>query len=779
MNIRQRISFLVILTFIAIAAIGGFAIHASRGNAADVKIVTEGVVPSTLASVELVGQLKDVQLATIAMVLASDNNIAAQTITNMAASKGVLKEALALQLTQADSPAQRGLLQQAQESLVNYFAAIEETANFKLKGDLVMAEAYLAANVSEYLREQEQIISALQIEKRRSKDAAISSLNDSLQNTTEAIALVTVIAVLVIAGVGVILYRQITRPISQMQKSMTEVATSQDFTHRVPVDRMDEIGLSLMAFNTMIETIHQSSELVKQKTADIQAMLRYIPQGILTVGEGNVVHPAYSSYLETILETKDIAGRNLMDLVFSGARCGTDLLAQIASVGGACIGEDEMNFEFNAHLLVQEIEKTMPDGRTKTIDLNWSPITDENGTIVRLMVCLWDVTELRTLAAEACEQKRELAIIGEILAVKQEKFHEFIDSARSFISDNECLIRGAANTADQVDADGISRLFRNMHTIKGNARTYGLLQLTNLVHEAEQAYDELRKNPQTVWDHDALLSQLAMISLSLEEYSRINDVKLGRKGPGRRGGVDKFLMVQKDHIQQSIEWLENVDASSVESLNKAVSRVREQLQLIGAEKIEDVLAGVIDSLPSLAKELGKETPISLIVNNGLVIRSQIADMVKNVCMHLYRNAMDHGIESAEQRITQGKSPAGEIRLALQVEDGHFTLKLRDNGRGLALDSIRQKARANHLITEDQQPTPEDIAQLIFQPGFSTAEQVTEVSGRGVGMDAVKGFVKDAGGSIELCFVGLETKDGFRPFETVIKLPEKFAVQARI
>ena len=559
---------------------------------------------------------------------------------------------------------------------------------------------------------------------------------------------------------------------------MTEVATSQDFTHRVPVDRMDEIGLSLMAFNTMIETIHQSSELVKQKTADIQAMLRYIPQGIFTVGEGNVVHTAYSSYLETILETKDIAGRNLMDLVFSGTDCGTDVLAQIASVGGACIGEDVMNFEFNSHLLVHEIEKKMPGGRTKIIDLNWSPITDENGTTVRLMVCLWDVTELRSLAAEACEQKRELAIIGEILAVKQEKFHEFIDSARSFISDNESLIRGAVNTPHQFGVDGISHLFRNMHTLKGNARTYGLLQLTNLVHEAEQAYDELRKNRRTAWDHEAWLSQLAVISMALEEYSRINDVKLGRKGPGRRSGVEKFLMVQKEHIQQSIELLESVDISSVESLNKAVSRVRQQLQLIGTEKIEGVLAGVIDSLPSLAKELGKEAPTCLIVDNGLVIRSHISDMVKNVCMHLYRNALDHGIESAEQRIAQGKSPAGEIRLVLQADEGHFTLKLRDDGRGLALDLIRQKARANQLITDGQPLTSEEIAQLILQPGFSTAEHVTEVSGRGVGMDAVKGFVKDAGGSIELCFVGPETKNSFRPFETVIKLPEKFAVQAR-
>jgi two-component system chemotaxis sensor kinase CheA len=779
MNIRQRISLLVILTFIAIAAIGGFAVFQSRGNAADVRIVTEGVVPSALATAELVGQLKDVQLATIAMVSASDSNSAAQAKENLAARKDALQNALDLQLKQADSQAQRGLVEQTQESLINYFAAIDETANFKIKGDLVMAEAYLAANVAEYLREQTQIISTLQIEKRRSKDSAISSLNERLVNTTQAIALVTIIAVFVIGGMGIILYRQIIRPISQMQKSMTDVATSQDFTHRVPVERMDEIGLSLMAFNTMIETIHEASELVKQKTADIQAMLRYIPQGIFTVGEGNIVHSEFSAFLETILETKVIAGRNLMDLVFSDSNCSTDVLSQIESVGGACIGGDVMNFEFNEHLLVHEIEKKMPDGRIKIIDLNWSPITDENDIIVRLMLCLWDVTELRSLAVEANGQKRELAMIGEILAVNQEKFHAFIDGANHFILKNEELLKEAAKTPDRVDAECIGKLFRNMHTIKGNARTYGLLQLTNLVHEAEQAYDELRKNPQAVWDHDALLSQLATIDVALGEYFRINDVKLGRKGPGRRGGVDKFLMVQKDHIHESIELLDNVDTNSVDSLNHAVSLVRKQLQLIGTEKIEDVLAGVIDSLPSLAKELDKEAPKNIIVDNGLVIRSQISDMIRNVCMHLYRNSMDHGIESADKRVAQGKSPVGQIHLSLQVDEGLLKLKLRDDGRGLAVGFIRQKANDKGLIADDQELSQEQIAQLIFLPGFSTADHVTEVSGRGVGMDAVNGFVQDEGGSLELCFLGPEAADGFRPFETVISLPEKFAVQVSL
>ena len=100
------------------------------------------------------------------------------------------------------------------------------------------------------------------------------------------------------------------------------------------------------------------------------------------------------------------------------------------------IGEDVMNFAFNMHLMVGEIEKTMADGRIKILDLNWSPITDGADTTVRLLLCVRDVSELRKLAAEANEQRRQLEIIGEILAVSQEKFHEFIASSIKFIDEN-------------------------------------------------------------------------------------------------------------------------------------------------------------------------------------------------------------------------------------------------------------------------------------------------------------------------------------------------------
>lgn len=775
MTIRQRLVLLIALTFAALVSIGGFAVFQSKDSTREVRSVTEGVVPSALASVELMSQLKDVQIATLAMVSAKEPSEVTQTLEVLAGKKKDLEKALQVQLTQADSVAQKGLIAQAQESLVNYFAAIDDTAKFKQAGQQEMAEANMVATVDQFLREQISIIETVQIEKRRSKDEAIAAVNLNLANTSTTLTLITALAVLALTGIGVFLYRQITIPLQEMQEKMTEIATSQDFTHRVPVTRQDEIGRSVTAFNAMIGKIQESSELVKQKSADIQAMLHNIPQGILTLVPGNVVHPEYSSFLESILETQDIAGRGLMNLVFSDTQCGADALSQIEAAVSACIGEDSMNFAFNSHLLIHEIVKTLPDGRTKILDLNWAPICDDSGTIVRLMLCIWDVTELRQLEAQAAGQKREMAIIGEILAISQEKFHSFVEGANQFIHENTVLLESVGDSATATThSDAIASMFRNMHTLKGNARTYGLLHLTNLVHEAEETYDAMRKNSTAVWDVAHMRYQLDRVAVVLQEYIRVNDIKLGRKGPGRRGSAERFLMVENAFVETALGRMDAVDRTDAQAMSGEMDRLRHALHLLGTQAIEDVLSGVIDSLPSLAQELGKEPPAVVIDSNGIVVRKQIVDLLKNVGMHLYRNALDHGLESAQDRVLAGKAVQGSIRLILDLDSNAFTLRLSDDGRGMAVETIRRKALASGLVHEDSALTAQQIAQLIFRPGFSTAQAITEVSGRGVGMDAVRGFIQSEGGTIALRFTSDDAQNAYRPFETVITLPAKYA-----
>ncbi|VVE09335.1 chemotaxis protein CheA [Pandoraea eparura] len=771
MTIRHRITLLVILTFVALSIIGGYAVYQTRASAHKVRQVTEGVVPSALASADLVSQVKAVQIATMTLVYAQDDTVVEQALDTLKKLRGDIDRSLTRQAEGAASNAQKGLVTQARESVENYFNAIHDTAKLKQAGKTEMAQAFLFAMVAQYRDELEGVVNTLRVEKTRQQDSAIATLNDTLSTTTTAIGIVTGLAIVLLTAIGALLYRQITRPLSRMQAMMSEIANSQDFTRRVPVGRMDEIGHSIVAFNGMIEKIQERSAQLKQKTADIQAMLQNMQQGILTVVDGARVHGEYSAYLEAIFETQDIAGRPVMELVFGDSDLGADALSQVEAAVEACIGQDAINFVFNEHLLVGEIGKRMPDGRIKQLDLTWSAITDESDTILRLMLCVRDVTELRELAAEASEQKQRLEMIGEILSVSQEKFHHFIESSTGFIRENERIIRKHS----QADSAAIAELFRNMHTIKGNARTYNLQYLTNVVHETEQRYHELRQpDVARLWDQDGLMRELERVRDAVDAYAHINEMSLGRKGPGKSAD-EQSMVVDRAHIRASLRMLEAADPNDLHQLVGMRDAVHQTLRLLGTEGVGEALGGVLDSLPSLASELGKPAPAVRIDDNGYRLRSPAVRILRDVFMHLLRNSLDHGLEGAQERRAKGKPEAGTIDIEVGLDHNMLQVTLSDDGRGLALHRIRSIAVQRGWITAETYVTDEQIAQFIFRPGFSTAAQVTEVSGRGVGMDAVQDFVRREHGRIELRFTDDHKGAEFRQFQTVVCLPDTLVV----
>ena len=529
----------------------------------------------------------------------------------------------------------------------------------------------------------------------------------------------------------------------------------------------------LQGINDNLEgLVNERTEQLREKSQDIQSMLENLPQGVLTVTASNEVHPEYSAYLETILETKDIAGKNLMSLLFSNSSLGSDALSSVEAAAASCVGEDVMNFEFNSHLMVTEFDKTLHDGRVKSLALSWSPICNADDTVDKLMICVRDVTDLKRLEQEASEQKRELDIIGQILPVTQEKFSDFIEGSRRFIVENRQLIEQTSSK----DQDVVALLFRNMHTIKGNARTYAFIHLTNLVHEAEQAYDQLRKDPDAVWDAPALLHTLDSVEAMVEEYARINDNVLGRKGPGRRGSVEKYALVDREHLADSLDLLSSVNLDDAAALRSALQQVKLTLSQVGTERLEGVLAGQLDSLPSLARELGKEPPVIRLQDHQVVVQNQIAPLLKNLFTHLLRNAMDHGLEPAAERLAAGKPAAGRIDIEMKLDVGGLRIRLHDDGRGLALARIRSRAVEQGLLSAEDARSDEAVAQAIFLSGFSTAEQVTEVSGRGVGMDAVRGFLQREGGDVHIHFRDTHAGADFRAFELVVSLPARFGTQ---
>src|ERR1041384_4840803 len=137
--------------------------------------------------------------------------------------------------------------------------------------------------------------------------------------------------------------------------------------------------------------------------------------------------------------------------------------------------------------------------------------------------------------------------------------------------------------------------------------------------------------------------------------------------------------------------------------------------------------------------------------------------------HLLRNAVVHGIESPELRRERGKHEAGEIRVTLTREGTRLMMELADDGGGLNFDRIRKVAIERGLLAPSEEPTEDELAQFIFRPGFSTAKELTQVAGRGVGMDVVASEVKQLGGTFDL---RSETGKGMR---IIIRLPLTLAI----
>lgn len=518
--------------------------------------------------------------------------------------------------------------------------------------------------------------------------------------------------------------------------------------------------------------VEERTAELRQKNNDIANMMANMHQGLFTITPGGLIHKEYASYLEEIFETDRIADRNFSDLLFSNTTTGSDAVDQNITAVDAIVGEDEMMFDFNSHCLLSEMTVAFGEGREKILEMDWDPIISEDGEVDKLMVTVRDVTELKALEAEAEEQKKELEIIGEILAVDARKFSDFLDTSKAFIGGCRSIIEA---TPDK-NLDVIAELFRNMHTVKGNARTYGLNNVTNIVHEVESTYDALRKEEDKVWHPEELLEELSEAEVIVDRYAHMFTEKLGRDS---NTAIEHSVNLDPQRVEN---WLAKIKTLAGADLNSdvkdAMAEAYNMIVSIGAKPLDEVLDSVCESASSLADQLGKAKPEIDIDNGSIFIESEAHSVLNNIFMHVFRNAMDHGIESAEERGDKGKPAAGRISLDTTLHGDHAELAVRDDGRGIAITKIYEMAVDKGIYSADEpRPPAKDIANLIFSSGFSTAEAVTDVSGRGVGMDAVKGFLENEGGSIDVVLDDGDESQDFRSFKTVIRLPNKFYTEA--
>lgn len=193
----------------------------------------------------------------------------------------------------------------------------------------------------------------------------------------------------------------------------------------------------------------------------------------------------------------------------------------------------------------------------------------------------------------------------------------------------------------------------------------------------------------------------------------------------------------------------------VNNLNEAnvyLGRLMNDLQE-SVMRLRMVAIGTVFSrFPRLVRDLAKKTGKEIeLVQKGedTELDKTVVEVIGDPLMHLIRNSVDHGIESPEERRAAGKPEHGTITLDAYHEGNHIAILISDDGAGLDLDKIRKIAVSKGLVGEREELTERDISNLIFLPGFSTADQVTDISGRGVGMDVVKKALNNLGGMVDI------------------------------
>ena len=176
--------------------------------------------------------------------------------------------------------------------------------------------------------------------------------------------------------------------------------------------------------------------------------------------------------------------------------------------------------------------------------------------------------------------------------------------------------------------------------------------------------------------------------------------------------------------------------------------IQESAMAIRAQPIGSVFSRVPRILRELTSSTGKHVRLE-VSGESTELDKTVIERLGEPLTHLIRNAVDHGIEPAEARLAAGKSPEGTQTLSAEHRSGRILIRIGDDGKGIDRDRVLAKAVEKGLVAPDAQLSREEIDQLIFAPGFSTAQTITNVSGRGVGMDVVRQNVKDLGGRITI------------------------------
>lgn len=325
-------------------------------------------------------------------------------------------------------------------------------------------------------------------------------------------------------------------------------------------------------------------------------------------------------------------------------------------------------------------------------------------------------------------------------------------------------------------------IFRSAHTVKGMSATMGYDDTRELCKNIENIFDNIRKGQAKLTPNLAsslfkcidLLREmivdekkkidlkpfLQMLEKPDEAQHTVTEAPANiTKSPTIRVKMTDLdslvnlvgeLVISKMRLEQTMNKSSDDSHQVLMELDRLVTDLQYQSMKLRLVPVDQVFSRFTRLVRDTSAALGKQVNL-VMESSGIELDRTVLDAITDPLLHILRNCVDHGLEPPEERAAAGKSTTGTIRLTAYGVGDQVAIKIEDDGRGINLDRIKAKAIEKGLLTEDQamKLSDEETINLLGTPGLSTAKEVTDVSGRGVGMDVVITQVEQVGGNVKI------------------------------
>jgi len=487
--------------------------------------------------------------------------------------------------------------------------------------------------------------------------------------------------------------------------------------------------------NEALAMVEERNRQVQRANDNLRQLFDNMRQGVMAFGRELTVSDRYSAQAKLIFHRDELSGERIDELLF-GEEGDWDpdkqAFAEWLSIAFTVPGDAWDTVE---QLAPQERVIAAGTDQERHLALDFRPII-ENGQLVNIMALVTDQTERVRLEREAKERAeahgRELAAMQRRLSAGVQVFIKFLeDSAERMRLIEEAFVSGP----QEIKAENVELLFRYAHTVKGDARAFELPELERECHHVEECLNALRAECAThgsakLGPHAAEVRDRLGTANTFLNDARDQLIHASPVGAAILGQTT----VQRNDIQALLAIVEQV----APKLNGEAKHLRDVAARLASRPFGEGIGRLVDGVERWAAELEKRALLT-IEGKDVLISPELANALNASLTHMVRNSIAHGIEDPDFRFENGKDQCGTLRVSCIQGTQGPTIIVEDDGGGINTAKLREKADALGIPC-----APGEEADLIWASGISTNDSADDISGRGVGMAAVKAEMEAVG-----------------------------------